>query len=94
MFLCKWLVVLKQLLHKQVKCKPIMSTKWMRNLVLVIQRWPADHMTLHPTGNPPKRKKRENVGDAETRDIYLKMNVVQQTAKKERCRKCGHIGHC
>ena len=47
----------------------------MRNLFLVIQRWPADHVTLLPTGNPPKRKKRENVGDSEMRDIYLKINV-------------------
>ena len=38
----------------------------------------ADHVTLLTTGNPPKRKKRENVGNAEMRDTYLKMNVAQQ----------------
>ena len=78
MWLFKWLVVMKLLLNKQVKCKPIMSTKSMRNLLLVIQRWPADHVTLPTTGNPPKRKKRENVGNAETKDTYLKLNVAQQ----------------
>lgn len=77
MLLYIWLVVMKLLLNKQVKCKP-MSTKLMRNLLLVIQRWPADHVTLLTTGNPPKRKKRENFGNAETRDTYLRMNVAQQ----------------
>ena len=35
------------------------------------------HVTLLTTGNPPKRKKRENFGNAETRDTYLRMKSLQ-----------------
>ena len=44
----------------------------------IVQRWPTDHVTQLTKGNPTRKKKKENAGNAETKVIYLKMNVVLQ----------------